>query len=372
MLEADSCSDGQSEKSSNDSSDTIKSQLPHAYSASMLPENTKVVLITNSNVDCHIDRVEVVPDATGRTFNVFLKMLNNTDDSSKSNFSDSQTQDAIESSWQKINGSKKFQASLEEVVGKIFLSDHKKPSAEMDSDTNRPSNSSADNSGEELHWRHIKTKRSTDVKSATKRLSHSSAGSSGQERSHCRQRDHFPTEIPDRVLNHNPTRRLRELAHPRMDCCRNHHSHRVSDITRQALTYSATPRIVQLAQPVGEKTIPFKFRTSNDMIPQRVLQYTATPRIIQLAQPRTVSTECCELADSVPRKRRKMPSSKTVHVQETIPEQDEDAPKIVQRQLPKEMKNQSVQDDRATISKMSLISNRKFIAFMKNRYKRSK
>lgn len=35
-------------------------------------EKTQVVLITNDNINCKIERIDVVPNATGRTVNVFL------------------------------------------------------------------------------------------------------------------------------------------------------------------------------------------------------------------------------------------------------------------------------------------------------------
>lgn len=49
----------------------------------MEPElpNTKIVLITNGNVDCKIDRIDVVPSPNGRTFNVFLDVLGPSQDS---------------------------------------------------------------------------------------------------------------------------------------------------------------------------------------------------------------------------------------------------------------------------------------------------
>lgn len=238
-------------------------------------ENTKVVLITNPNVDCKIDRIEVIPDSTGRTFNVFLDVL----------------------------------PSPEELI------------------TIKKENTSCSECFDlDQRWK---------------------------------QRSHFPQQS---ILKYRPTRRTLELANPRLESDNNT---RISKISKNALHYSATPRIQQLARPIDDKSTDLN--VFNVTIPRRVLEYKATPRIIQLAQPKSIFSDSSDFFSHLKKSKRRQFSS-SVNTKDTRPSENYYS-KILHRDLPKEIVSRDNQEENIMLSKKVGISNRRFIALIKNEFR---
>lgn len=315
---------------------------------------TNIVLVNgtkdDTNVGCNLERVELVPGPHGKGVNVFLMLSKpKEDDTSKSATESSKAYPKLKCKKVKCDCKKKNQVNKKNYKTRKSLDNNQKkneknskkrqesdstkyppktksdatPTKTSSSDRkpqtkqeNTPNKSSKkDNTPKAPDQSKIDSnkqqKGSKDSPDSTEKQKNDNTQQENSEKKSKaadppkeKQREHFPEDIPDCVLNHQASPRTKALAKPHEDYFEGTRS---LEINPRALNYTASPRMIELSKPNGEIAIPYKDRVPEETIKRNALTYKASKRICELAEPSPLFVDTIEslVPEKEPRKKRK-------------------------------------------------------------------
>lgn len=288
--------------------------------------NTSSLVFVNgydANICNNIEGVNVVPDANGKTYSVYLILSQQ-----MKNRSQSLTNLKTEASRQGIQETK--------------------PTLKSKSSTQLYAN--------------LREEKEQQIKLSVNAFNQMFAKE--EVKSELKQREHFPCLIPNCVLNHKASQRTLKLAAPRK-ATSDYYMEKPSEISQQALSYTASQRIAKLAEP-NRKAIRHDDRVNDKSISSQALSYVPTKRICQLAQPRPTFVDS---VNDIPGRSRHKNITKKRKSASKITSISENIANINTRDYSTQYGNraESEQNTLQPSRTSSLTSSRRFIIFRKDK-----